>query len=189
MIDERRWLALDRRGLRAALAAGHPVDPSALDDARYVGLSLGLPGWVDRLAWKTFEKAFHRDPATGHLRGWNARLEQTGWSGPPKPQLRDQAPITFGHFRVVPAAGRRRPAPAPGALLLDYGLGGNRAFDPVRMVRDPLVAVESGSTELLLGGTWLALGWGSLGTPSFFLLRRSGALEHRVDTPLKTSAV
>ena len=40
------------------------------------GISLGLPAWVERLSWKKFAKAFHRDPRTQRLRGWNVRIEQ-----------------------------------------------------------------------------------------------------------------
>lgn len=174
------YLALSGRGLAAALADGHPVDPGALDDSRYLGISLGLPGVVDRLLWKTFMKTFHRDPA-GHLRGWNVRLEQTGWEGEPVPKTRRGEPICFGHYRVLtPQRPHRAP---PGSLLLDYGRGGNPALDPTGLLRDPLVAVAPDSVELLLGWTWVDLPGLRLGTPSYFLLRRVGALEHRVPPP------
>jgi len=64
--------------LHRALRAGHPIDEHALDDAEYQGISVGLPKFVERFTWKTFTKTFHRDPATGELRGWNVRMEQTG---------------------------------------------------------------------------------------------------------------
>jgi len=180
------WLALDRRGLAAALAQGHPIAPDALDDSRYVGLSLGLPGWVDRLAWKIFEKDFYRDPATGALRGWNVRLTQRAWQDDPEPLLKGGEPITFGHYGVAPDPGTRRPAVVPGGLLLDYGAGANPWWDPVRRVRDPLVAVKPGSTEVLLGWTWVDLGLGTWGTPSYFLLRRHGPLD-RVPDPVSST--
>lgn len=172
------WLALDRRGLAAALSDGHPIAPEALDDSRYVGLSLGMPGWVDRLAWKIFEKDFHRDPVTGLLRGWNVRLAQRDWRDDPEPLLKHGEPITFGHYGVRVDPGTRRPAAVPGGLLLDYGAGDNPWWDPVRRVRDPLVAVHTGLSDLLLGWTWVDLGLGTLGTPSYFLLRRHGLLTH-----------
>ncbi len=177
------WLALDGAGLAEALGQGHPVSPQALDDSRYLGISLGLPGWVDRMAWKTFEKDFHRDPTTGLLRGWNVRLEQTGWQEEPVARTRKGLPVTFGHFSVVSGREGRRPEPAPGSLLLDYGAGGNAPWDPVGLLRDPLVAVSSDSMDELLGWTWLDLGLGTLGTPSFFLLRRVGRLEKTVPRP------
>ncbi len=152
------WLTRTQAELRASLAAGHPIEPSELDDTRYLGISLGLPGFVDSLLWKTFEKTFHRDPATGELRGWNVRLEQTGWEGDPVPKQRRGVPVTFGHYRVTAEAER---------LVLDYGVMG-----------DPLVALERGSSDWLLGATFVKLGgWRPL-TPSFFLLRRVGPLQH-----------
>lgn len=152
------WLDKSQRQLRAALAAGHPVEPTELDDSRYLGISLGLPGFVDALFWKTFEKTFHRDTATGELRGWNVRLQQTGWDGEPVPKEKRGVPVTFGHYRV---------RAEPERLVLDYGVMG-----------DPLVALEADRVDWLLGATFLNLGaWQPL-TPSFFLLRRIGPLEH-----------
>ena len=52
-------------------------------------------------------------------------------------------------------------------LLIDYGKSGTR---------DPLVAVKEGSSELLLGWTYLDLGVTRIGTPSFFVLEREGPL-------------
>lgn len=178
------WLALDQRGLASALAAGHPLPQGALDGWRYHGLSLGLPGWVERLSWKTFAKDFHRDPATGACRGWNVRLEQTGWGGTPRPRLgRDGRPVCFGHFAVRNSLGGDRALPVRGCAVLDYGAGGNRRADPVRLLRDPLVAVHPGSPALLLGCTWLQLGPWTVGTPSYFLLRQAGRLDHVVSAP------
>ena len=64
------------------MLAGHPVDPAQLEGWVYRGTSLGLPSLVERLTWKTFQKAFWRDPATGRLLGWNVRLEQDGLDAP-----------------------------------------------------------------------------------------------------------
>ena len=71
-------LPLKPRQLKERLRAGHAIDPDALDGLAYQGVSLGMPAWIDRLAWKTFQKAFRSDPATGELRGWNVRLQQHG---------------------------------------------------------------------------------------------------------------
>ncbi|RLB64229.1 MAG: hypothetical protein DRI90_05055, partial [Deltaproteobacteria bacterium] len=60
------------------LTSGHSIDPRQLDDVEYRGISLGLPAIVEKLTWKKFKKVFHRDPATGVLRGWNVRMEQNG---------------------------------------------------------------------------------------------------------------
>lgn len=146
--------AMDRPALRALLGAGHPIAPGALDDSSYHGTSLGLPGLVVKLTWKHFRKVFQRDPSTGALRGWNVRLKDD---------------VTFGHYGVVPLEGRTVPAPCGDGLLIDYGLG---SHGPLSLLRDPIVAVNAGSSDLLLGWTYVELGALRFGTPSFFTLER-----------------
>lgn len=158
-------LALDRAGLAALLAHGHAIDPAALDDSQYRGISLGLPPLVEALTWKTFRKTFHRDPATGRLRGWNVRLAQTGLDGPARPGR------AFGHYEVTALGPTPRPC-GPG-LLLDYRAGSR---GPLGRLRDPLVAIHAGSVELLLGWSYLQVGRRQLATPSYFLLVREGRL-------------
>jgi hypothetical protein len=176
-------LRLDRRGLHALLRDGHPIDPRALDDTVYRGISLGLPAWVDRVAWKTFQKVFHRDPATGLLRGWNVRVEQHGVDAASVPVQRDGAPLTFGHFLVTDLAAYRVPHACGAGLMLDYGRGGNAAWDVTRVLRDPIVAIEPGRTDLLLGWSYLDLAGVRVGTPSFFTLDHEGPLDHRAAPP------
>ena len=147
-----RFLGMPRRQLREVLDGGFPIAPSSLDDSRYRGISLGLPAFVDRLFWKTFEKTFHRDGE--RLRGWNVRLEQTGLEGPVRPLMKGEVPHTFGHYEV-----RRTPA----RLELVYGA----------MV-DPLVALEERGTTWLLGRSDLL----GIPTPSYFLLERIGPLTY-----------
>ena len=180
--------AMSPRELRKLLAQGHPLDPSSLDNTQYRGVSLGIPGWVEKLAWTTFMKTFHRDPETGALRGWNIRLEQTGLNGPVEPMRNGAgAPTTFGHFEVVDADPDTMPRGSAGGLLIHYGLGGNARLDIMRCVRDPLVALEPGSNARLLGASYLDLGF-QIMTPSYFLLERSGPLEHVVAPPGKKVA-
>jgi hypothetical protein len=167
-------LAATRGELRALLAGGHPIDPSRLDDTVYRGISLGLPAWVERLSWKKFAKAFHRDPRTGQLRGWNVRIEQDGLERPWRPRVRRGQPWTFGHFAVVSDRAR---------LLLDYGAGATRLTDPLRVLRDPVVALHAGSVELLLGWSYLAIGPARIPTPSYFLLERDAPLETAIAAP------
>lgn len=162
--------------LAAALREGHPIEPSALAGRVYRGVSLNLPAFVDRIAWKTFAKVFHLDDARRCVRGWNLRLEQTGLDGPLIPLQRSGEDFHFGHFVVVPAAGRAMPRELPQALLLDYGRGGNPRFDPTNAVRDPLVAVEPGNADLLLGWTYLEIGALRFGTPSYFTLEAVASL-------------
>lgn len=178
MKTARDFLSLDKRALGAMLSAGHAIDPSQLDDTEYRGVSLGLPGPIVALTWLVFRKTFHRDPATGRLRGWNVRMEQNGLEGARVPQRANGEPICFGHYEVGPARGYDSPIPCDQGLMIDYGRGKNGRLDPVRRARDPIVALEAGSTERLLGWTYLDLGIKRVGTPSFFLLEREGPLTH-----------
>ncbi|MCA8920313.1 MAG: hypothetical protein KDD82_00815 [Planctomycetes bacterium] len=162
--------ALPPRELRALLAAGEPIDPRTLEDRVFHGTSLGLPRLLERLTWTTFVKAFHRDPASGALRGWNVRTEPGTWT----PQLRRGRPRAFGHFLVTSPGACPSGAAAPRGLLLDYGAL-NPAWHPLARLRDPLVTLPD-SGGLLLGSTILALG-ARLATPSYFCLQAGPALE------------
>ncbi len=181
----RDFLELGKRELREALAAGHSIDPLLLDDTEYKGTSLGLPRWVEKLSWKKFKKVFHRDPESGALRGWNVRLEQNDLDAPCIPLEKRGAPFTFGHYVVVEPTGRRVPAHATRGLLIHYGLGGNARFDAMSLLRDPIVCVNEGDPRLLLGWSYVDLGWFNVGTPSFFTLEYDGPLQHRVLPPRK----
>lgn len=182
MITRQELVQMDRGALMEVLESGHPIDPALLDDTEYRGISLGLPKLVDRLAWKTFKKVFCRDDS-GVLRGWNVRIEQgDDIDAPYRPMMRGGTPHTFGHYQVVDAADHRMPCRCAG-LLIHYGLGGNGALDVMRRVRDPIVAVNAGSVDLLLGWSYVDVGVTQLGTPSFFSLERDGALTHRVSPP------
>ena len=176
-------LSMRRTELMGRLVGGHAIDVDQIADWEYRGISLGLPGFVDRLAWKTFSKIFHRDPALGVVRGWNVRLEQTGIEGPIKPITRGGEPVAFGHYRVESLASYVMPYPVRRGLMLDYGRGGNPGLDPTRFLRDPVVALEEGSVERLLGWSYVDLAGFRMGTPSFFLLERLRPLERVVPAP------
>lgn len=179
------FLPLKAKQLAAVFAEGHPIDPKALENTEYKGISLGLPAFVDKLAWKTFKKTFHRDPDTGHLRGWNVRIQQTGLYGEYKPMVKNGGPFTFGHYLVVDNAGRKAPRPAPkGTLLIDYGVGGNKPFDLMtRFMRDPLVSLQRDNVEMLLGWSYFQVGPFQVNSPSYFLLLRDGPLRHMAYAP------
>lgn len=174
------FLSLSRDALRSMLEGGHAIDPRALDDSEYRGVSLGLPSPLVKLTWLTFRKTFHRDRSSGALRGWNVRMQQTGLEGAREPMRdRDGTPRCFGFYGV--RAGSEypnMPVAAQHGLVIDYSLGDNPRLDPVRRGRDPLVALERGSVERLLGWTYLDLGVGRVGTPSYFLLEREGPLSY-----------
>lgn len=171
MIAADLW-RMSRRELVDVMASGADIDPDAIADKEYRGVSLGLGALVERLTWKTFRKVFCRDEAGG-VRGWNVRIEQTGLAPPFRPRTRGGRPESFGHYEVELA---------PRGLCLDYGRYAG-ALDPLRFVRDPLVAVRRDDPTLLVGTTLLALPGVRVATPSFFTLELDGPLSLREPAP------
>ncbi len=171
-------LAMKSADLYAIVDRGAPLDLDALDDTTYTGIDLSMPAIFHRLMWRSFRKTFHRDPSTGVLRGWNVKVEQTGWATPPTPK-RDAngKALTFGHYEVRTAAGHRFPRDWQGGHFLDYRFAGNTFADfPARIGYCPLVSVNAGSSELLLG--WEVFNFHGVLVPitDFWVLRREGAL-------------
>jgi hypothetical protein len=56
-------------------------------------------------------------------------------------------------------------------VVLDYGLA-HPALHPMARLRDPVVALREGSSDLLLGASYLSLGGRLVATPSYFTLER-----------------
>jgi hypothetical protein len=170
-----------REELMGLLQSGFAIDPAALDDSEYRGISLGLPSFVEKLTWKKFKKVFHRDPRSAVLRGWNVRVEQDELDAPCRARTKRGAPVTFGHYQVVQANEREVPAGCGRGLLIDYGRGGNSGV--MARLRDPIVALKQGDSSLLLGWSFLDLGFRQVPTPSFFALEREGRLSQPVAQP------
>jgi len=156
--------------LAVQMKSGLPVAAAQILGWQYRGTSLGLPSWIERLTWKTFIKVFHRDDG-GRARGWNVRCHQPEG----RPKVERGVPVTFGHFAIVDAADRY--PVAPGALLLDYGAGGNRRLDVTARLRDPVVALDDRGDKLL-GCSFLEIAGALVPTPSYFLLERLRPVDH-----------
>lgn len=192
-IELDQLLTMSQRELREIVDRGLPLDLDALANTSYTGIDLSMPALFHKLMWKSFRKTFHRDPQTGRLRGWNVKVEQTGWAEPPQPKRDAKGqPLTFGHYEVKPAAGERFPGNWKGGHFLDYRVAGNRFFDfPARAGFCPLVAVNPGSMELLLGWEVFRLGDILVPIADFWLLRREGPLrpEDVVPRPVAEKAL
>lgn len=161
--------ALPRRELSQVMASGRAFEPIALAGWLFRGTTLGLPAVVERLTWVKFAKAFCRDPGAPRVRGWNVRVEQDGLDQPWRVRVRGGSPVTFGDFVVEPHAG---------GVVLDYRIDRT----PVRVLRDPLVALDA-EADLLLGRSLLQLGPARVGTPAYFLLERDRTLDHARTPP------
>jgi hypothetical protein len=164
--------------LHAIVARGTSLDLDALADTTYTGIDLSMPSWFHKLAWKSFRKTFHRDPVTGVLRGWNVMVEQVGWDTPPPARLDSKGrPRTFGHYEVRSADGLTFPRRWAGGHYLDYRVAGNRFVDfPARAGWCPLVSVNPGSSDLLLGWEVFNVGGLKVPIPDYWVLKREGAL-------------
>lgn len=171
-------LSMKSGDLRAIIERGAPLDLDAIADSTYTGIDLSLPAWVHRILWKTFRKTFHKDPQSGVIRGWNVKVQQTGWDTPPEPKRDSKGrPITFGHYEVRSAEGKPFPRGWKGAHYLDYRFAGNKFADwPARAGYCPLVSVNPGESELLLGWEVFNVGGALVPIDDYWVLKREGPL-------------
>ena len=170
-----------KRELEAVFAAGSPPDLSALTGFEFRGYN--QPRAAALLGIRKFIKAFYLD-ASERCFGCNTPVARNGlqeeWLARPSAER----PKRYAFFLVEPADPSAPDQLRHGAALLDYGRGGNKAYDVARILRDYLVRVESGSDELLLGKAHFMLGGTKL-AESFFLIERyrpltdAEALAHR----------
>ncbi len=175
MTTARALRTATRRELRAAIVAGHSVDPAALAGWTYRGTSLGLPRALERLSWKTFQKTFWREPGSGRLLGWNVRLEQDGVDAPSRPRRRGGRPVTEWHYEVIAPTGVPTPPGFDRGLIIDYGRGLRRE-PTMALIKDPLVALRPGSADQLLGVSYLVVGGRCVETPTYFTLEREAPI-------------
>jgi hypothetical protein len=150
-----------RRELARRFEAGRPVGIADLVGRRFLGRSLGQPGVVERLTWRTFRKDVRAADD-----GVNVRLPQP-WQMPDRPE-REEMPfvLTATDDGAVIDYRPRHPLPHPLGL----------AVDPLRRIDDG----AEGDPMVLLGVTELWLGRRRLRTPTWFALT---PLEDVVEAP------
>ena len=166
-----------RKELRQHIALGHRVDPKAIEGFAYRGTSLGLPGFVEKLTWKTFQKTFHRDEATGRLVGWNVRLHQDGLDAKSRPLTKDGRPVCVWNYEVIEPVGVPMPRGFDRGLIIDYSRAKNPTFDTIRLMKDPLVSLSPDHCDELIGVSYAVIGGVCIETPTYFTLER----EHPID--------
>jgi hypothetical protein len=157
-----------KRDLAAVFAAGSPPDVSALTGYEFRGYN--QPRAAALLGIRKFIKAFYTD-ASGRPFGCNTPVTQNGlhdeWLARPSAER----PKRYAFFQVEAASPSAPDERRHGAALLDYGRGGNRAYDISRILRDYLVRIEPGSDDLLLGRAFFVVA-GTRLADSFFLIER-----------------
>ncbi len=177
-------MAMNAKALHEVLLRGHPLEPEKLAGRMYVGVDLSLPDIARKILWHTFRKTFTQGDSTGEVRGWNVRMEQHGVDGARIPMRnRKGKAITFGHYIVRSAEGIDFAGNYKGAHYLDYGSAGNPFMDVARLGFTPLVAVNEGSQDLLLGWEVFRVGPKFLPLPLYWALRYEGPLDEVVGRP------
>jgi choline dehydrogenase-like flavoprotein len=177
-------MAMDSKALHEVLLRGFPLEPEQLAGKAYLGVDLSLPDIARKILWHTFRKTFTRDESTRDVRGWNVRMEQHGVNGARFPMRNRQGkPITFGHYIVRNTDGIEFPQNYRGAHYLDYGTVGNPFLDLARLGFTPLVAVNEGSQDLLLGWEVFRVAGKFVPMPLYWALRLEGPLDEVVPRP------
>ena len=179
-------LSMDKHSVAKVFRNGYPINANELKCEQYLGVDLGMPEWFHKIAWKTFRKTFYKDPETGIIRGWNVKLEQTGYDFPTKAKTNIKGEeLAFGHYHLLSASNKKFPKGWQGANYLDYGVAGNPTLDVAALGYCPLVAVNKDSTDLLLG--WEVFKVGSLFVPlyDYWVLKREGPLTNIIPPPNK----
>jgi hypothetical protein len=132
---------------------------------------MNTPRWARAARIRKFVKGFERRPG-GEVVGYNRPVRQDA----------DDAPwqVTgepFGWYLVTEVDATARDNAYLHAVLLDYGRGENRPWDPSRALRDYVVRVDEPGAELYLGKAYAAVGPARLAVSYFVLeqLRRAPA--------------
>lgn len=173
-LDDLPSLTADQ--LHAIIDVAHPFDEDAVAGNMFLGSDLSMPKLGQMVLWQTFRKTFIRDEEHGDVRGWNVRMEQRGFHGEQVAKRRpDGSQKSFAHYRVRDARKHKWPRGWRGEQYLDYKIAGNGLND--RWTFTPLVAVNEGSSELLLG--WEVFKFaGRLIAPSmYWALRLDGPVD------------
>lgn len=111
---------------------------------------------------KKFVKGFYREP-DGRVMGYNRGVRRNALDG--RWHVR---PTRYGFYEVAEVDATATDNKYLHAVLLDYGHGGNKAYDPTSLLRDYVVQLD---TDLFLGKAYFALGPARVPS-NFFILER-----------------
>ena len=114
---------------------------------------------------KKFVKGFFRTE-DGRVMGYNSPVKNNALDGRWHVDAK-----RFGFYEVAPVDATARDNKYLHAVLLNYGKGGNPAYDPSQLLRDYVVQVDRKNPDLFLGKAYGALGPLRIPT-NFFILER-----------------
>lgn len=164
-------LALERarhRELELAFVRGATPDLDALVGWEFRGIN--HPTWARIAGIKKFVKGFYRGD-DDRVMGYNCPVVQNVLDGRWHTKPSDTAPKRFGFYEVAAVDATARDNAYLHSVLLDYGKGGNKPWDPSRGLRDYLVQVDPANPDLFLGKAYYALGPLRVHS-NFFILER-----------------
>ncbi|HLL22749.1 MAG TPA: hypothetical protein VK427_11485 [Kofleriaceae bacterium] len=162
------WEEIERTFMRGATP-----DPDLLVGWEFRGINrfplypLPIP---NLLGIKKFVKGFFRGE-DGRVMGYNCPVEQNVLDGRWRTKPSDTAPKRFGYYEVHAVDATSRDNLYLHAVLLNYGKGGNKPWDPTAGLRDYVVQVDAENPDLFLGKAYYAVGPARLRT-NFFILER-----------------
>jgi hypothetical protein len=128
------------------------------------------PAWARLAGIKKFVKGFYRGD-DGRVMGYNCPVVQNVLDGRWHTKPSDTAPKRFGFYQVAAVDPTARDNAYLHSVLLDYGKGGNKIWDPSAGLRDYLVQVDPTNPDLFLGKAYYALGPLRVHS-NFFILER-----------------
>jgi hypothetical protein len=159
--------------LEHAFQRGVTPDIEALLGWEFRGINAtprGTPPFARLAGIQKFVKGMFR-AADGRAMGYNTPVVQNVLDGRWQTKPSEAAPRRFGFYEVAPVDATARDNRYLHAVLLDYGKGGNPAWDVSRGLRDYLVQLEASDPDRLLGKAYYALGPSRVGV-GFFVLER-----------------
>jgi hypothetical protein len=175
-----------RRELERALQRGSTPDIETLIGWEFRGINTTPPGSppIARLAGiQKFVKGMFRAD-DGRAMGYNCPVVQNVLDGRWHTRPSDESPRRFGFYELVPVDPTSRDNHYLHALLIDYGKGGNPAWDITNGLRDYLVQVDADDPDLFLGKAFAAIGPARLPL-GFFVLERFRRGPAHVDAPAR----
>ena len=160
----------DNRRLEPLMASG--AIPSTSELVGYEFRGWNIQPLTDVLGTRKFIKGFYGGTGGPTSWGYNMPVEQNGRDKPWLPKLKNNEPIRYYFFKVLPGPDLAD-AIYPRTLAIDYRQWpGYSVFDPVRYTVDYLVYPDPANHDLLLGKSYGQLSKFIRPFLGFFILAR-----------------